>query len=120
MKPLWKHVEAALLLGVIGVLPIAAEAQVMNYSPVTDARLQNPEKENWLMYRGNYAGWGFSPLEKINTGNVAELTPSWTLGTAVAEAHQTPPVVKNVVMILPTPQHQVMSRAARTDYVLAP
>ena len=78
MKTLLKHVEAALLLGVIGALPIAAAAQVTNYSPVTDARLQNPEKENWLMYRGNYAGWGFSPLDKINAGNVAKLTPAWT------------------------------------------
>ena len=70
MKSRWKNISAALLFGVIGVLPIAANAQVKNYTPVTDARLLSPEKENWLMYRGNYAGWGFSPLDKINVGNV--------------------------------------------------
>jgi alcohol dehydrogenase (cytochrome c) len=118
MKPLWKHVEAALLLGVIGALPIAAQAQVKSYSPVTDARLQNPEKENWLMYRGNYAGWGFSPLDKINTGNVAKLTPVWTLGTGVAEGHQSPPMVNNGVMFLTTPQNQVMALDARNGDVL--
>src|SRR5258708_4655959 len=118
MKPLWKHVEAALLLGMIGALPIAVEAQVSSYSPVTDARLQNPEKENWLMYRGNYAGWGFSPLDKINTGNVAKLTPAWTLGTGVAEGHQSPPMVNNGVMFLSTPQNQVMALDARTGDVL--
>jgi alcohol dehydrogenase (cytochrome c) len=43
------------------------------YAPVTDARLSNPEASNWLMYRGNYQGWGYSSLEKINTGNVKEI-----------------------------------------------
>lgn len=45
---------AALLLGIVGLAPAVAGAQVMNYSPVTDARLMNPEPQNWLMYRANY------------------------------------------------------------------
>ena len=32
----------------------------MSYTDVTDSRLLNPEPQNWLMYRGNYAGWGYS------------------------------------------------------------
>src|SRR5690349_19809561 len=35
------------------------------YSPVTQRRLDNPEPGNWLMVRGNYQGWGYSPLEQI-------------------------------------------------------
>jgi alcohol dehydrogenase (cytochrome c) len=114
----WKRVKAALVIGVIGALPIAAGAQVSNYSAVTDARLQNPERENWLMYRGNYAGWGYSPLDKINAGNVAKLTPVWTFGTGVAEGHQSPPMVNNGVMFLSTPQNQVIALDARTGDVL--
>ena len=30
-----------------------------DYTPVTDARLANPEPQNWLMTRGNYAGWSY-------------------------------------------------------------
>jgi hypothetical protein len=37
---------------------------------VTDARLANPEPENWLMTRGNYKGWSYSALDQINTHNV--------------------------------------------------
>src|SRR4249919_4267428 len=117
MDSKWKSLKAALVLGVIVASPIGADAQV-NYSPVTDARLQDPERENWLMYRGNYEGWGYSPLDKINTGNVAKLTPVWTFGTGVGEGHQSPPMVNNGVMFVSTPQNQVIALDARTGDVL--
>ena len=63
----------------IGLLPAVALA----YSPVTDERLANPEPENWLMTRGNYQGWSYSPLSQINTDNVKNLTPVWTYSTGV-------------------------------------
>ena len=50
----------------------AQTAKPMAYKPVTDARLLNPEAENWLMFRRTYDGWGYSPLEQINRGNVEE------------------------------------------------
>ena len=31
---------------------------------MTDARLANPEPENWLMTRGNYKGWSYSALNQ--------------------------------------------------------
>ena len=33
---------------------------------------------DWPMYRGNYAGTGYSPLTQINRQNVARLTQAWT------------------------------------------
>ena len=118
MNPNWKNAKTALVIGMIGALPIAAGAQINSYSAVTDARLQNPERENWLMYRGNYAGWGYSPLDKINTGNVARLVPAWTFGTGVAEGHQSPPMVNNGIMFVSTPQNQVIALDARNGDVL--
>ena len=58
-----------------------------DYAPVTDQRLTNPEAGNWLQYRGNYAGWGYSPLEKVNAGNVNKLQTAWSFSTGVAEGH---------------------------------
>ena len=52
-----------------------------DYTPVTDARLQNPEPQNWLMTRGNYQGWSYSPLTQINTTNVKNLVPIWSVST---------------------------------------
>jgi alcohol dehydrogenase (cytochrome c) len=111
-------ITAAGLLGAIVALPLVADAQVRSYSPVTDARLRNPEPSNWLMYRGNYAGWGYSPLDQINPTNVGRLVPVWTMSTGVAEGHQSPPMVNNGVMFVTTPQNQVWALDAKSGDVL--
>ncbi len=41
----------------------------VDYKPVTDQRLANPEPENWLQYRGNYQSWGYSPLDQITASS---------------------------------------------------
>ena len=48
-----------------------------DYKPVTAQRLLKPEDGDWLMIRRTYDGWGYSPLEKINTRNVRRLKPVW-------------------------------------------
>src|SRR5689334_14722587 len=50
--------------------PAAVPAILQSYQPVTAERLKNPEPNNWLMIRRTYDGWGYSPLNQINTGNV--------------------------------------------------
>ena len=52
---------------------------VQNYTNVTDAMLTNPSPNDWIMYRGNYAGHSYSPLNQINTSNVGQLQLKWTL-----------------------------------------
>ena len=64
----------------------AGSAYAADYTPVTDARLANPEPENWLMTRGNYKGWSYSPLDQINTSNVKNLVPVWSFSTGVDSA----------------------------------
>ena len=88
------------------------------YSPVTQERLEKPEPGNWLMVRGNYEGWGYSPLDQITAENVKELVPAWTLSTGVAEAHQSPPIVNNGIMFVTTPQNKVMAIHAKTGDLL--
>ena len=86
---------------------VGSAQQVADYSSVTDARLQNPEPHNWLMFRRTYDGWGYSPLEQINTRNVDELEVAWTVSTGITEGHQSPPVVNDGVMFVTTPMNQV-------------
>ena len=88
------------------------------YTPVTDERLASPEPENWLQWRGNYQGWGYSPLDQISSENVKELVPVWTLSTGVDEGHEAPPIVNNGVMFVSTPQNQVLAVNARTGDLL--
>jgi len=95
--------------------PIAAAiAAPATYSPVTDARLQKPEPGNWLMYRGNYNGWGYSPLDKINAGNVGKLQLAWSFSTGQVDGHQSPPIVNNGYMFVTTPGAQVIAIDAKT------
>jgi alcohol dehydrogenase (cytochrome c) len=125
-----RHFRILVAVCSIGLLPVVAAAQgtqhygpvaaqgIQNYRPVTDARLINPEPENWLMYRGTYNSWGFSPLNKINTTNVKRLMPLWTLSTGVVEGHQAPPIVNDGIMFISTPQNHVLAANAKTGDLL--
>jgi alcohol dehydrogenase (cytochrome c) len=106
----WKCAAA---LG-IGLLPAVAAA----YSPVTDERLTNPEPENWLMTRGNYQGWSYSPLGQITTTNVKNLVPVWTSSTNVESAHESPLIVNDGMMFASTPYGQVIALDAKTGEIL--
>ena len=86
----------------------------VSYSAVTEQRLLNPEPHNWLMYRGTFNGWGYSPLEQITPANVKKLVPVWSFSTGVTEGHQSPPIVNNGVMFVTTPQQQVFAINAKT------
>ena len=54
------------------VAGVAGSAYAADYTPVTDARLANPEPGNWLMTRGNYKGWSYSALDQINSTQCEE------------------------------------------------
>jgi alcohol dehydrogenase (cytochrome c) len=58
--------------------PVAPQRTVQNFVPVTDAMMRSPKPEDWLMYRGNYAGWGYSPLDQVNKTNVKNLQLAWS------------------------------------------
>lgn len=110
----WRY---GLVVGAL-MLPGAAEAQVKQYSPVTQERLSNPEPKNWLMYRRTYDGQGYSPLNQITAQNVENLVPVWTFSTGLIEGHQAPPIVNDGVMFVATPQAQVIALDAKTGDLL--
>ncbi len=95
-----------------------AQAAPAAYPPVTDERLANPEPENWLQYRGNYQGWGYSPLDQIDTTNVKKLVPAWSVSTGVSDGHEAPPIVNNGIMFVSTPGDQILAVRAATGQVL--
>ena len=49
---------------------LTVEGEVKNYQPVTDAMLRHPDPADWLMIRGNYQAWDYSPLNQITRDNV--------------------------------------------------
>lgn len=106
-----------LLLCLLFVTAAAPAAEPAAYTPVTAQRLENPEANNWLMYRRTYDSQGYSPLEQINAGNVDKLVPLWTISTGMEEAHQAPPLVNDGMMFISTPRNQVLAIDARTGNI---
>jgi len=98
----FRTLVVASLVTVVPVF-VSAQATIDSYSNVTDARLINPEERNWLSYRGNLEGWGFSTLDEITTDNIANLEPVWTFSTGVLGGHESPPIVNDGIMFVTTP-----------------
>ena len=83
------------------------------YVPVTDAMLQNPDPADWLNWRRTLDGWGYSPLDQIDTENVhqLQLVWSWQLGSGLS---QPTPLVHDGVMYIPNPGSVVHAVNAAT------
>ncbi len=64
----WLLLSSVALTCLVSTAAVAGVTE--NYSPVTAARLENPEPGNWLMTRGGYKSWSYSSLGQINTSNV--------------------------------------------------
>lgn len=79
--------------------PITKAGTVPNFRPVTDAEMRSPNANDWLMYRGNYAGWGYSALDQINKLNVKGLTLVWSRSLAPG-GNQATPLVRDGIMYL--------------------
>jgi alcohol dehydrogenase (cytochrome c) len=98
----------------IGGLGIRAQQAGRKFVPVTDAMLQNPDPGDWPMWRRTLNGWGYSPLDKINRGNVAQLKMVWMRPMGPGNTQEATPLVYNGVMYLPSPGDFIQAVDART------
>jgi alcohol dehydrogenase (cytochrome c) len=96
----------------------ATEAQTRaEFVPVTDAMLQNPDPDDWLMWRRTLDTAGFSPLRQIDRNNVRDLKMVWTraLGAGIQEGT---PLVYDGVMYFPNPSDLVQAIDAASGELL--
>ena len=70
--------------------------------PVTAEMLENPADGNWLIWRKTYDSQGFSPLDQINTGNVAGLAEAWRTPLGQGSSMATPLVHDGVMFLADT------------------
>ena len=74
------------------------------FRPLTQAMLNDPDPSDWLMWRGGYANWGYSPLDQITPDNVNELRLAWSWSFAPAgpgsTGMQVEPIVYDGVMYI--------------------
>ncbi|MGC4085275.1 MAG: PQQ-dependent dehydrogenase, methanol/ethanol family [Vicinamibacterales bacterium] len=98
------------------VMPVPPILQ--NYKPVTAERLLHPDDSDVLMVRRTYDGWGYSPLDRIDTRNVGRLQPVWSFATGNTSGHEATPLVNNGVMFVSTPGNQVLAIDAKSGLLL--
>lgn len=106
----WAGVGWVVLLALAG-----AAAQTAGYSsaPVPGAlpgvRLVSPLPDGqWLLPAGDYANTRFSPLNKINTGNVANLRQVGEFSTGLRHGHEGQPLVVGDTMYVVTPYPNIL------------
>jgi alcohol dehydrogenase (cytochrome c) len=75
---------------------------VPNFVTVTDQTMRAPKAEDWLIHRGNYQAWGYSPLDQINKANVKNLQLVWSRAMQPG-ANEATPLVYNGVMYVGNP-----------------
>jgi alcohol dehydrogenase (cytochrome c) len=93
-------------------------AILKQYADVTTERLKHPDAGDWLMVRGTYNGWGYSPLDQITPQNANRLQPVWVFATGATNGHEAPALVNRGVMFVSTPGNQVIALDATKGTVL--
>lgn len=93
-------------------------AVLRDYPAVSAERLEHPADGEWLMVRRTYDGWGYSPLDQINTSNVSRLQPVWTFSTGMNNGHEAAPIVNGGVMFVSTSFNQVLALDAKSGALL--
>jgi alcohol dehydrogenase (cytochrome c) len=98
--------------------PPPMPAILKTYAAVTTERLRRPDPGDWLMLRGTYDGWGYSPLDQITPTNANRLQPVWVFATGATNGHEAPALVNRGVMFVSTPGNQVIALDAAKGSLL--
>ena len=111
MSNAWRPVLPFLLLGLVAM----ANAQEREFQPLTQDMLDNPDPDDWLMWRGNYENWGYSPLDQIDIENVSELRLAWSYAVGPGgTGMQAEPTVYDGVLYLRHPNETHSAHDAAT------
>ncbi len=102
---------AAVLSAAAGLTGFAQEPDRIR--PVTDAELQEPSPDEWLMWRRTLDGWGYSPLDQVNRDNVADLQMVWSRGLRPGRQQGTP-LVRDGILFMPNPRDIIQAIDAVT------
>ena len=113
-RPLNRRVVFVIVMLAFGMGDNAARAQApRTFTPVSDATLQDPPPNDWLMWRRTLDSWGYSPLDEVNQGNVGTIRMVWT--RALNEGFQSgTPLVHDGIMYMPNPNDVIQAIDART------
>jgi alcohol dehydrogenase (cytochrome c) len=97
---------------------LSLRGNIQGYSDVTRDMLLHPSANDWLMYRGGYAGWSYSPLDQINDRNVGQLQLVWSWAMTGGGTQETTPIIHDGIMFLWNPGNVIQAFNAATGTLL--
>ena len=80
--------------------------------------LRNPPPGDWLIFRRNYQGHSYSPLNQITPANVKNLQLQWVWAMNDSGANQTTPIVHNGIIYLASPSNIVQALDGKTGSLI--
>ena len=81
----------------------SAAAVLQKLTPVTDAMLNNPPAQDWLLWQRSYDNQGFSSLDQINRETVNKLKLNWRMPLQVGENNPGPLVHDGIMFFFTFP-----------------
>jgi alcohol dehydrogenase (cytochrome c) len=97
---------------------LTVPGDIKDYVAVTDEMLTNPPDADWLMYRRNYQGWSYSPLDQINDKNVKKLQLAWEWAMNEGGTLEATPMIHHGVLFLFNTGNTVQAFNAKTGNLL--
>ena len=89
-----------------------------NLKPVTNAMLEHPSPNDWLMYSRTYDANHFSPLKQINKRNVHRLQLAWSTSLGHEGEIQSQPLEYDGVMYILGPNGKIFALDATNGDVI--
>lgn len=96
---------------------ITIAGTVENFTPITDAMLEDPDPADWPMHRRNYYGHSYSPLDEIDTANVGSLSLEWVWNMHEGDSEPAP-LVYDGIMYLINPGNVIQALDAATGELI--
>ena len=95
-----------------------AAALCFLFSLSAGATLNLADSGDWPLYGRTHDNQRFSPLSRINSGNVDRLRLAWRFKTGKFGSFQTSPIVRDGVMYITTPYNDIIALRADSGKVL--
>ena len=92
----------------------AAASAGTGFTPVTQAMLEDPPAQDWLMFSRTYDAQRYSPLDQINRKNVDQLRMAWARGIGTSGQVESIPLVHDGVMYVLGPNDVIFALDAVT------
>ncbi len=106
--------QSLILAAAVAAHVLPARAQEPSFTPVTEAMLLEPDPADWINWRRTLDGWGYSPLDQIDTGNAHRLRLAWSWALSSEGRPEPNPLVYDGVLYVASPPGIVEALDAAT------